>query len=207
MHVPHGTVALSYQPLTPLLPAGYHPRMLRSRRLTALFSPLCAALCLVFLVPTPAQSIPTPDVHHRKRDYKHEVEGMEEQWRQAQLTDDVGAMDRLLSDDYVGISMNGEVTTKAQQLDRLRSRSLVLTKIERSDVKVKILGKVAIVTSLASVEGMDDGLSITGLYRYTRVYQRLPAGIWKITNFELTRVPPRGHAHSDATASTTHPDH
>ncbi len=181
--------------------------MLRSRRHTALSSPLCAALCLVFLLPTPAQSIPTPDVHHRKRDYKHEVEAMEEQWRQAQLADDVAAMDRLLSDDYVGISMNGEVTTKAQQLDRLRSRSLVLTKIERSDVKVKILGKVAIVTSLASVEGLDDGLSITGLYRYTRVYQRLPAGTWKITNFELTRVPARGHAHADATSSAAIPDH
>ncbi len=181
--------------------------LLRSRWLTALFSPVCAALCVVFLAPVPAQSIPTPDVHHHKRDYKHEVEAMEEQWRQAQLTDDAGAMDRLLSDDYVGISMNGEVTTKAQQLDRTRSRSLVLTKIERSDVKVKILGKVAIVTSLASVEGVDGALPITGLYRYTRVYQRLPGGTWKITNFELTRVPARGRAHANATASTAHPDH
>jgi ketosteroid isomerase-like protein len=123
---------------------------------------------------------------------------MEEQWRQAQLTGDVAAMDRLLSDDYVGISMDGEVSTKTQQLDRLRTRSLVLTRIDLSDVKVKLLGQVAIVTSLSDVQGQNEGLPITGRYRYTRVYQRLPSGTWKITNFELTRVPSHhGRPHDD----------
>jgi hypothetical protein len=28
------------------------------------------------------------------------------------------------------------------------------------------------------------------MYRYTRVYSRLPSGTWKITNFEATRVGP-----------------
>jgi len=129
--------------------------------------------------------------HHRdgKRDFKREVEALEEQWRQAQLNGDVAAMDKLLSDDYVGISMTGQVTTKAQQLDRLRTRTVQLTTITLSDMKVKLVGKIAIVTSLAEVEGSADGANIKGLYRYTRVYQRLPTGIWKITNFEATRVP------------------
>jgi hypothetical protein len=42
------------------------------------------------------------------------------------------------------------------------------------------------------VEGTNNGSSMTGLYRYTRVYQRLPSGVWKITNFEATRIP-SGH--------------
>ena len=124
-----------------------------------------------------------------KRDEKHEIEMMEEQWRAAQLAGDVAAMDRLLADDFVGISMTGQANTKMQQLERIRSRSLVLTRIDLSDRKIKLVGTVAIVTSLVQVEGSNEGSSMHGTYRYTRIYQRLPSGVWKTTNFEATRVP------------------
>jgi ketosteroid isomerase-like protein len=129
--------------------------------------------------------------HPKRNDqYKHQVERLEEVWRTAQLTGDVAAMDKLLSDDYVGITMNGQVVTKAQQLDRMRNRSLVVTTISLDDVKVKLIGTTAVVTSLAQVEGTSDGMPMHGTYRYTRVYTRLPSGSWKITNFEATRVGP-----------------
>ena len=174
--------------LTPPILPDYYPRMLRRGRTAALLTLLCAALCLVFcLLATGTLEAQ----HHKKRDYKHEVEGLEEQWRVAQLAGDVAAMDRLLAEDYVGISVNGEVNTKTQQLDRLRTRSLILSKIAFSDMKVKLVGPVAIVTSLADIEGSSNGVVINGQYRYTRVYQRLASGAWKITNFELTRRIPR----------------
>jgi ketosteroid isomerase-like protein len=162
--------------------------MLRRRPTAALLAPLCAALCLILFAATPRASA---GQRHKKRDAKHEVELMEQQWRQAQLAGDVPAMDRLLADDYVGISINGQVNTKTQQLDRMRNRSLVVTRIDFSDMKVKLVGQVAIVTSLADVDGTNENLPLNGQYRYTRVYQHLPSGAWKITNFELTRVPHR----------------
>jgi ketosteroid isomerase-like protein len=129
--------------------------------------------------------------HGARRNAKHEIESLEEQWRTAQLAGDVPTMDRLLSDDFVGISMHGEANTKAQQLDRFRNRTLVLTSINLSDRKIKLVDSVAIVTSLAEVEGTSEGEQMKGKYRYTRIYQRLPSGIWKTTNFEVTRVPDR----------------
>lgn len=136
------------------------------------------------------------DSPHRKRKdvYREQVEQMEQAWRSAQLSNDVAAMDKLLSDDYVGITMNGQVVTKLQQLDRMRNRQLVLTQIDLDDVKVKLLGSTAIVTSLVNIDGTMDGQDIHGTYRYTRVYTHLPTGPWKITNFEATRVgqPGRG---------------
>ncbi len=129
--------------------------------------------------------------HPRRNDeYKHQVERLEEVWRTAQLNDDVAAMDKLLSDDYVGITMTGQVVTKMQQLDRMKNRTMVLSKIELDDVKVKVIGSTAIVNSRAQVDGTNDGAPIHGTYRYTRVYSRLPTGLWKITNFEATRVGP-----------------
>ncbi len=127
----------------------------------------------------------------QKHDYKREVELLEEQWRAAQLAGDVNAMDKLLSDDYVGISMTGQVNTKAQQLSRIRSHSFVLTRIELGEMKIKLVGEVAIVTVRASVEGTNEGVPINGVFRYTRIYQHLPDGGWKITNFEATRIPSR----------------
>ena len=142
--------------------------------------------CVLLPVPTRA------DGPHPKRNdqYKHQVEKLEQVWRTAQLNGDVEAMDNLLSDDYVGITMSGQVVTKAQQLDRMRNRNTILSKIELDDVKVKLIGNTAIVTSRAEIDGTNDGTPMHGTYRYTRVYSRLPSGTWKITNFEATRVGP-----------------
>ena len=114
---------------------------------------------------------------------------MEEKWKDATVKGDVTAMDHLLAEDFVGISWTGEVNTKDMQLDRLRNRTLVVRKMELSDSKIKIVGPVAIVTSRAEIDATSDGRDATGAYRYTRVYQRTPAGTWKITSFEATRIP------------------
>jgi ketosteroid isomerase-like protein len=145
---------------------------------------VCAALLGV------AQATTAPVLHRVKnRDFKQQVEQLEEQWRTAQLSGDVATMDKLLSDDYIGISLNGQVNTKAQQLERIRSQRIALTRLDLSEMKVKLIGSIAIVTSRAEVEGTSDSASIKGIYRYTRVYQRLPNGAWKITSFEATRTP------------------
>jgi ketosteroid isomerase-like protein len=122
----------------------------------------------------------------KRPDAKQQVEMLEEQWRVAELAGDTTTMAKMLSDDYLGISMTGEVDTKGQQLRRVADRRLMLTKIELSDMKVKMIGAIAIVTSQAKVEGTNDGRSVKGTYRYTRIYHRLPSGQWKITSFEAT---------------------
>src|ERR1700678_1210130 len=109
-------------------------------------------------------------LHEKKHDAKRQVEALEEEWRQAQLAGDVAAMDKLLSDDYIGISVTGQVNTKMQQLDRMRSHKFVLTKLELGEMQVKLVGSIAIVTSRAEVEGNNEGVPVQGTFRYTRVY-------------------------------------
>lgn len=128
-------------------------------------------------------------VYGNRHDERRQIEKLEEQVRQAEIAGDVPFLDRLLSDDFVGISMVGDVNTKAQQLQRMRTHAMVFTSIRLDDAKIKLLGQVAVVTSRARVEGTSDGQSISGTYRYTRVYLHGPAGAWKITNFEVTRIP------------------
>jgi ketosteroid isomerase-like protein len=146
-----------------------------------------AGLAVLFAGQAMCPVFATAASHEKKPDAKHEVEALEEQWRVAQLAGDTGTMDKMLSDDYLGISMTGEVDTKAQQLRRIADRRLMLTRIELSDMKVKLVGAIAIVTSRAQVDGTNDGAPMRGMYRYTRIYRHPPSGQWKITSFEATR--------------------
>jgi ketosteroid isomerase-like protein len=127
--------------------------------------------------------------HHPQKMAKQQIEGLEQQWRTATLNSDIAAMDAMLSEDYVGISWTGQVNTKAMQLDRIRTKTFSIAKLDLLDSKVKVVGNVAIVTSLAQLEGSNDNVPFKGMFRYTRVYQRMPTGAWKITNFEATRIP------------------
>jgi ketosteroid isomerase-like protein len=143
---------------------------------------------------------PQPAPHAHKHLEREQIVALENQWREAQLSNDVAVMDKLLSDDYLGINSNGDVVTKNQQLDHMRNRQLVIEKLDTSDLKIKLIGPIAIVTSLAQVEGRLDGSPLRGSFRYTRVYQRLPGGGWKITNFEVTRIPHSRHRPGQADA-------
>jgi ketosteroid isomerase-like protein len=167
-------------------------RRMPQRRASSIPFASVVAVCLVvawitLLGVSPAQA--AAPRHAKGHDSKQQVEQLEEQWRLAQLNGDVAAMDKLLSDDYIGISLNGQVNTKAQQLERTRTQRVAITRIDLSDMKVKFIGSIAIVTSRADIEGTSDSASIKGVYRYTRVYQRLSSGAWKITSFEATRTP------------------
>ena len=152
---------------------------------------MAVVLLTCFVALMSARQAQAGQKHEKKHDVKREVEALEEQWRKAQLAGDVSTMDRMLADDFIGISMSGQVNTKAQQLERVRTRKLMVSRIDLSDMKVKLVGSVAIVTSQADVEGTSEGASVKGMYRYTRVYQRRPSGEWKITSFEATRIQPR----------------
>ena len=171
-----------------------------------------AVVCLCALSPASVGVLhaapANPSKHVGKKDAREQIADLEQQWRAATLSSDVPALDKLLAEDYVGISWTGQVNTKASQLDRLRNKTLVITRIDLTNVKVKVVGAVAIVTSHSELEGSNDGVELRGSFIYTRIYQRNPAGTWKITNFEATRVPPPGSRngrHGDGPPHAEHP--
>jgi ketosteroid isomerase-like protein len=125
---------------------------------------------------------------HHENPHK-EIEGLELDWRQAQLSNNIPEVDRLLADDYLGISANGTLETKADELTRRRSGTLHITQLELSDIKVRIYGDTAVVTSKAELVGKDGDRDISGRYRYTRVYSNR-MGQWRIVSFEASRISP-----------------
>ena len=126
-----------------------------------------------------------------RHDHIHEIEHLEQRWRSAELSGDAAAMDPMLADDYVGLTLQGKVNTKAQQLRRMRERRIVFERMDLSEIKIRISGDVAVVTGLARVLGRGAGLPLDGRYHFTQILRLGPGGAWTITNFEPERMPDR----------------
>lgn len=118
----------------------------------------------------------------------HEIDQLEESWRNAILRSDTTAMSNLLADDYTAITPNGTLQTKQDTLANLRSGRVHFSRLDVSDRKVRFYGSTAIVTSRAQVRGNSGEGEISGNFRYTRVYVKNRLGKWKIVSFEASRI-------------------
>jgi ketosteroid isomerase-like protein len=134
------------------------------------------------------EAAPAPVPRAQRHEYRHEIDQLEDAWRNAMLKGNSAAMESLLADDYTAITAKGAIQTKEQALNNLKSGAFQLTSLSISDRKVRIYGTTAVVTSLAELTGSRNDQDITGKYRYTRVYVRNPQGQWKIVSFEASRI-------------------
>lgn len=131
----------------------------------------------------PAWALP----HRDKGEIHKEIEVLEQQWQQATVTNNIGEMNRLLADDYVGITSNGTVENKQQALAQRSAGTVRIIKLDITDTHVRVYGDTAVVISQADLEGTNGTSDISGQYRYTRVYNRR-LGQWKIVSFEASRM-------------------
>jgi ketosteroid isomerase-like protein len=123
-----------------------------------------------------------------KHEVRHEIDHLEDAWRDAVLKHDASEMEGLLADDYMGISAKGTLLTKEQTIANIRAGRVHLTSLEVSDHKVRFYGKTAVVTSLVEVQGANADGDVSGSLRYTHVYVSDAQGRWKIVSSEASRV-------------------
>ncbi len=148
-----------------------------------------AAVGLILLVTQPCTAAAKLEKIHKenKRADTRMIEGLESQWSQAMVKGDTVALEKLLADDFLGISSNGTLSDKKQYLHRLEIHQNHYSTFDLMDIKVRMQPMTAIVTSQARVTGALDGRPINGIFRYTKVYSRSQNG-WRVLNFEATRV-------------------
>jgi ketosteroid isomerase-like protein len=153
---------------------------------------ILAALLLAVCAGPLTAGIPRPQKHERR----HEIDHLEDVWRDAMLKDDTVAMSSLLADDYMAITPTGTLQTKEEALASLHR--VHVTSLEISDRKVRFYGTTALVTSIADVQATSPDGNLSGSYRYTRVYVEGPPGVWKIVSFEANKIlAPGDSAESD----------
>jgi ketosteroid isomerase-like protein len=147
------------------------PRLLRSVTIPL----LAVSIVLAF-----AQSGPDAQAEQEVRD-------MERQWRQAWLAGDGGALDRIHADDYTAIPNIGTVSSKAEVMADVRRGVFRYSRMEHSEMTVRIYGNTGVVVGRTVNEGRRGERDVSGDFRYTRIYVKRN-GRWQAVLAQYTRI-------------------
>jgi ketosteroid isomerase-like protein len=168
---------------------------LKRRRRSVTYGAMLSAL-LAMAVSSGAVALQAGMPRAQKHESRHEIDQLEDAWREAVLKSNTAQMQNLLADDYLAITPYGTLQTKEQALASLRAGRMRLTTLDLTDRKVRFYGTTALVTSVAEVQGTTGDGDLAGSYRYTRVYVRDAQGAWKIVSFEASKIRDPGE-HND----------
>jgi hypothetical protein len=107
--------------------------------------------------------------------------------RRAQLTGDVGELDRLVDDELVFTGPNGAVYGKQDDLDGHRRGIIRITRLEPSEERIQHFGNIAVVSVRMEMSGTFEGAPFAGPFRYTRVW-RADGDSWRIVAGHVSAV-------------------
>ena len=119
---------------------------------------------------------------------------MEREWSAAFLRHDTAAIDRILSDDFVGTDGRGVVSNKAQELEEATApapgsppRTSTIVDEKLTDMKVRVYGNTAVLNALNTATLLFNGKESMVRYRRTTVWVKRQ-GRWQCVSFHGSRV-------------------
>ena len=118
-----------------------------------------------------------------------DVAALEAELRAAQLSADVAALDRLISEDLLFTGPDGSLATKADDLSAYRQGVMRVTSHEPEDLRVRRVGlDVAVVALRTRMTGSYAGTSFNVTARYTRVWAR-EGDRWRVVGGHVSVTP------------------
>jgi ketosteroid isomerase-like protein len=115
------------------------------------------------------------------------VAALENQWLQAQKTNNSDLVAPLLADKFVSTGADGKVTNKTQALADAKASKFVSA--ENENVQVTVFGDTAIATGLWEGKGTDEkGKPLDGHYRWTDTWVKMPNGKWQCVATQSSKV-------------------
>ncbi len=124
-------------------------------------------------------------------DVDDEIIVLESRLRSAQLSADTGALDRLISEVLLFAGPDGQLGTKAQDLEAHASGAVRFRVHEPEELRMRSVGAdVRIVALRARLAVEVGGVLVSGLYFYTRVWARENGGAWQVVAGQVGAVAP-----------------
>jgi hypothetical protein len=118
---------------------------------------------------------------------EEQIGALSDQFVQAMAKADTAFMEKHLADEFTAIHSDGKLTTKAQEIDNLKSSNLKWDSVDVRDRKIRDYGNTATVIMLATSKGTISGKPYSGDFRTTQVWVK-NKGDWKMVAFQSTRV-------------------
>jgi ketosteroid isomerase-like protein len=111
---------------------------------------------------------------------------IEHEWADAYVKRDPSFVQRLAADDFIFIGPDGNSVGKTDYVKGMTGPT-VFTAFEISEIKVRTVGDVAIVTGTASITAKTGDKDESGKYAFTDVFAK-KAGEWKAISSQATLV-------------------
>jgi ketosteroid isomerase-like protein len=116
-----------------------------------------------------------------------ELETLGQEWAAAELAGDSGALDRLLTDDFVGIGPLGFMLTKQQWLARYTVGGLHYDSFALEEARVRPYGEAAVVTGRQVQSGSVQGRDLPSGGRVTLIWVRQD-GRWLLAGWQMSPI-------------------
>jgi ketosteroid isomerase-like protein len=124
-----------------------------------------------------------------------EIADLEDRLRSAQLSADVAELDRLIADELLFAGPDGQLATKAQDLDAYRSGVVRFREHDPEELRVRRIGNGVAIASLRARLAVDIAGKVTrGTYRYTRVWAREDGKEWRVVGGQVSEISKAGQA-------------
>ena len=118
-----------------------------------------------------------------------EIVALEARLRSAQLAADVDALDALIAEKLLFTGPDGQLATKAQDLDAHRSGAVRFRSHEPKELRIRRIGtNVAVCALLADLAVEVNGRMTRGTYRYTRVWAQESTGPWRVVGGHVSQL-------------------
>lgn len=126
----------------------------------------------------------------REQDMVNAIKSLEDELRVAMVTGNATWWNNNLSSEYTETDANGKVMNKSETVAKQQSKYLIYETLDFGDRAVHTFnGDTVIVTGKMTVQGTDQGQSISGNYQFTRVWVK--QGLeWKLASRQETKIAP-----------------
>lgn len=112
---------------------------------------------------------------------------LENQWLQADKTNNPDVIAAAISDKYLATTSDGQLEDKAKTLEEIKTRKY--NSAEYEDIRITVFGTTAIVRGGFKASGTEaSGKPFTEHLRWTDTWVRTPAGKWQVVATQYTPV-------------------
>ena len=119
---------------------------------------------------------------------EQELRKLEKNWDAAIVARDIPTIESILTEDFQFIDSAGNVHSKGDILEGIKSSKATTEPFETEDVRVRIYGTTAVLTGRFTQKVVYEGKTYSGQFRYTDVYVKQGES-WRAVSAHASRIP------------------
>jgi ketosteroid isomerase-like protein len=120
---------------------------------------------------------------------EEQITALSNQLTQAFAKADTAFMEKHFADEFAAIHSDGKLSTKAQEIENVKSAALKWESVDVHERKIRAYGDTAVLIALSSSKGTLRGKPYSGDFRTTQLWVK-QKGSWQLVLLQITRAAP-----------------